>query len=238
MTSHKLLYQFPTPLVKAIFLNRSQRFLGEMVLPDGEKVISYCANPGSLTGCLQNGSATILCDSNDPKRKLRYTWLAIKLCGVWVGTNTHLANNIVEIALSRHLIAGLENYDNLTREVKVDGTRVDFLLSYAEHSCIVEVKSSTIVENGIARFPDSITTRGLRQVNELSDKAARGQRVVLLFVVQRDDVTAFTVTDKFYPDFARAFRVAVRSGVEIVALAFPVYAKGVGFPRNLPILFD
>ena len=103
MPESQLIMKFPLPQLQATFLERPQRFLVEMLLPDGSEVTAYCANSGSFKGCLESGVQALLWDSENPKRKRRYTWRAIKLNGVWVGTDTHLSNGIVENILNKKL---------------------------------------------------------------------------------------------------------------------------------------
>ena len=236
MSNDKLFMPFPIPQLNAIFLKRPQRFLAEMVFSDGTQSLVYCANPGSLSGCLQPSSPALLWDSADPKRKRRYTWRAIKLKGVWVGTDTHLANRLVEEALLQRLIPGLDCYEKLEREKLIEtGHRVDFLLTGTEGFCFVEVKSATVVEKGVARFPDSITPRGLKHLEGLTRKAEEGHRVVLLYLIQRDDVESFTINDIHYPAYATAFKKAVEAGVETIALSVAVSTQGFGRPKLLPV---
>jgi len=229
-------FPFPFPLVSAVFIRRPQRFLAEMVLADGTNVLAYCPNPGSLYGCLEPGSPTLLAESSNPKRKLRFTWYAVQINGIWVGTDTHFANRIIEKALCDKCIPGLEIYDVVQREVIVEGVRVDFVLSNEVSRCVVEVKSSTVSNNRVARYPDSITTRGVRQLNELSAIASAGTRVVVIYISQRNDVDGFIITDEFCLDYANAHRDALKSGVEVIALATPVGVNGISPPRVLPIL--
>lgn len=226
---------FPGPYFNATFLNRPQRFLAEMSFPDGSKDIAYCANSGSLNGCLKSGSPALVWDSADPKRKRRYTWRAIELEGFWVGTDTHLANRIVEKALKLKLVPGLDAYDTLARERTVEvGFRVDFILSGSQGDCLVEVKSATVVEKGVARYPDSPTPRGLKHLKALTRKVKEGQRSVLLFLVQRADAKSFVVSNSHDPAYADAFEKAVAAGVEVIALAVSVCQEGFGAPRLLP----
>lgn len=232
----RYLLPFPKPQVKATFLRRPQRFLAEMTLLNGINVMAYCPNPGSLHGCLVGGSQALLWDSGNAKRKRRYTWRAIRLHGVWIGTDTHFSNRIVEEVILQRIIPGIDCYETLQREVTIGGTKVDFLLTGCESRCIVEVKSSTIVQDRIARFPDSITVRGLRQLQELSTKASEGYQVVLVYIAQRSDVVGFTVTDEFYPEYANAFKSALASGVKVIALSVPVHARGICYPNILPII--
>jgi sugar fermentation stimulation protein A len=238
MSKNEIFIPFQKPQLKATFLSRPQRFLAEMAFPDGTKTLAYCANPGSLNGCLQPGSPALLWDSGESKRKRRYTWRAVEINGVWVGTDTHLANRIVGEALLQHLVPGLDRYGELERERCVEtGHRVDFLLTGTEGVCFVEVKSATVVEKGVARFPDSITPRGLKHLEGLTRKAEEGHRVVLLYLIQRDDAESFTVNDTHYPAYAIAFKKAVTAGVESIALSVSVSTQGFGRPRLLPVNF-
>jgi len=239
MTSSEIFMAFPQPQLDAIFLRRPQRFLAEMTLPEGTEELVYCPNPGSMKGCLTTGKEALVWDSADLKRKRRYTWRAVEFEGLWIGTDTHLANRIVEEALRLKLVPGLETYGTLVREQLVEeGFRVDFMLSGVQGDCLVEVKSATVVEKGVARYPDSATPRGVKQLKALKQRATEGQRSILLFLVQRADAYSFVVSNSHDPAYAEAFESAVASGVEVIALAVPVSRKGFGTPRLLPYAQD
>jgi sugar fermentation stimulation protein A len=239
MSGCEIFMAFPQPQRDATFLRRPQRFLAEMHFPEGTEELVYCANPGSMTGCLTTGRDALLWDSADLKRKRRYTWRAVEFEGLWIGTDTHLSNRIVEEALRLKLVPGLESYSTVAREHLVEeGFRVDFILSGAQGTCLVEVKSSTVVENGVARYPDSSTPRGIKQLKALKRKAMEGQRAVLLFLVQRADAHCFVVSNSHDPIYAEAFEKAVASGVEVIALAVSVCREGFGTPRLLPYAQD
>lgn len=226
---------FPGPQYEIVFLARPQRFLANIHFPDGEQQVAYCANSGSMTGFLRPGSGALVWDSADPKRARRYTLRAVAFEGVWVGTDTHLSNRIVEEALRLKLVPGLESYDLVASECRIDeGVRVDFSLKANAEECLVEVKSATIVENGVARYPDSKTPRGVKQLKALTVQALKGKRVVLLFLVQRGDAHSFVVSSSFDPAYARAFNQAIEAGVEVVALGVTVSQTGFSDPKLLP----
>ena len=230
---------FPQPQREAIFLRRPQRFLAEMSLPGGAEELVYCANSGAMTGCLNPGMAAILWDSADPERKRRYTWRAVEFEGGWIGTDTHLANRIVEEALKLQLVPGLEGYCTVAREQLLEaGFRVDFVLTGPQGECLVEVKSATVVEGGVARFPDSATPRGVKHLKALKSRALSGKRSVLLFLIQRADAHSFVVSNSHDPAYAEAFNEAVASGVEVIALAVAVSPAGFGIPKILPYAYD
>ena len=235
MNKNNLLMGFEKPLKTAIFLRRPQRFLAEIELSSGLKELVYCPNPGAMTGLLKAGSKAMLSESSDKKRKRRYTLQAIEIGEHWVGTNTHLSNQIVEKALALKLIPKLEPHNSFAKELTIKpGFRVDFKLLGDNNDCLLEVKSATILNNGVARFPDSLTPRAVKQVNNLATLAKEGNRAVLLFLVQRADATGFVVSKSYDQAFADAFDQAIKSGMEIISLAVPVSPDGFGYPRELP----
>lgn len=227
---------FGAPVVYATFLGRPQRFLAEVEMADGSRILAYCANPGSLYGCLRAGSPALLSHSVNPLRKRQYTWEAIRLGDLWVGTNTHRANRLVEEALRKRLMPVLGPYEMVEREQTLEkGARADFALRGAEGTCFLEVKSATVVEAGTARFPDSVTPRGVKQLAALRRRVGRGDRAALLFVSQREDPDDFRVKLEGDPAYAAAFVSAVAAGVEVYAFAFPVAPEGFGAPRAVSV---
>lgn len=232
-----MFYSFPSPTVRAIFVARPQRFLAEVTLEEGEKTIAYCPNPGSFQGCLKPGSRCLLWDSDDEARKRRYTLRAIMSARAWLGTDTHLTNDLVEKSLRRGLIRGLEKYSILKREPRVrGGIRLDFLIGDGAIECLVEVKSATIAINGVAQFPDSISPRSIAQLKALTGAVKAGQRAIVLFVVQRGDVHGLRINLVRDPSFNRAFSRALSAGVEFMAIKHGVTIKGFGIPRSIPVI--
>jgi sugar fermentation stimulation protein A len=225
----------PEPQYEATFLRRPQRFLALMSLQDGSEELVYCANSGSMEGCLTSGAKAILWESSDLKRKLRFTWRAVEFEGSWIGTDTHLSNRIVEEALKSKLVPRFESYSNIAREKIVGANfKVDFILSGPQGDCLLEVKSATVVEKGVALYPNSLTPRGVKQLEHLTLRALDGQRSVLLFLIQRADVNSFAVSDFYDSAFAETFEIAVDSGVEVMAMSVSVSREGFGNPKVIP----
>ena len=232
----KIFFRFPEPQSKATFLNRPQRFLAEIALQEGTKTIAYCPNPGSLKGCLKAGSQALICGSKDPKRKRLYTLRAVKLKGVWLGLDTHLSNRIVEEALKQKLLTKLKAYKIFQQEHSLGpGLRIDFLLKGPKGDCFLEVKSAIVVKDKVARFPDSITPRGLKHIKCLTLKAKAGHRAILLFLIQRSDVQTFAINQECYPAYYRAFKKARTAGVEVLAFSVAVNSNGFYTPKPIPV---
>lgn len=226
---------FPTPRVLATFLQRRQRFLADMRLPDGSHTVAHCPNTGSMTGCLHPGHRALLWDSGNPNRKLRYTWEAIEVGPIWVGVDTGLPNRLVEKAVRAGALADLDGFASIRREPRLGAhSRADLLLE-TPGRCWVEVKNVTLVENGTARFPDAVTARGLKHLEELERAVALGARAAMVYVVQRADGVRFAPAEEIDPAYARGLRRAAAAGVEVYALGTRVSPQGVEATGVLPV---
>jgi sugar fermentation stimulation protein A len=224
----KVFIPFPEPRVTATFLGRRKRFLADMELADGRRIVAHCPNTGSMEGCLFPGHAALLWDSRNPQRKLRHTWKAIDAGGFWVGIDTGVPNRLVEQALRAGVVPDLSAFPVIRRERKMGpGSRVDLLLEDGDARCYVEVKNVTLVKAGVARFPDSVTARGLKHLKELTRRVRKGDRAVMFFVVQREDAREFEAAADIDPDYARELKKARRAGVEVFVLGTRVSPDGV-----------
>jgi sugar fermentation stimulation protein A len=169
-------------------------------------------------------------------RKRLHTWRAIKHGRTWIGTDTHLANRLVEQTLNHKRLSPLPDFQVAEREPRGPrGTRVDFLLLNGADRCYVEVKNAMIAEKGYARFPDSRSLRACAHLEALSSLAAAGHRAVLLFLVQRGDVHSFRINHGCDPFFTKAYARARSSGVEVLAVKHAVTRRGFGPPTLIPV---
>jgi len=226
------------PVLEGRFLRRYKRFLADVELPDGTSVTAHCPNTGSLKGCLVEGSRAILRDSQDPKRKLRYTLQTLRVGRTWVNVDTSLPNRVIYEAVEAGDIPELEGYDEVQREVPYgESSRIDLLLvrKRSRKQCFVEVKSTTLAEGHTARFPDAVTLRGRKHLGELVGVVAAGHRAVQLFLVSRGDVRRFAPADAIDPAYGAALREAVRAGVEVLAYKAQVRPESIRIQRRLAV---
>lgn len=237
-----LLTRFPTPLVEGRLIRRYKRFLSDIELHTGETVTAHCANPGSMLGLAEPGSRVWLSKSDNPKRKLAFSWELIEIdlgAGpTLVGINTSSPNGAMAAAIETGLVPGLAGYASLRREVRYGAnSRIDILLEDDNRPpCYVEIKNVHLMRvAGLAEFPDSVTARGAKHLAALSDMVAAGARAVMVYFVQRGDATAFALADDIDPAYAAAFKAARACGVEAVALAANVSLEGLGHPRPVPV---
>jgi sugar fermentation stimulation protein A len=211
-------------LLPAFFVGRPNRFIVEAVLEDGRRVRAHLADPGRLRELLLPGAPLrIRPVPPDPGRKTRFTVALVRSPEpprAWVSVDTGLANRLAEGLLRRGGVRGLGSRWELQREVRRGNSRFDFLLTRRNEELLVEVKSVTLVERGIARFPDAPTARGARHVRELSEVARAGGRALILFIVQRSDARAVTPNPTTDPLFATELAAARRAGVLLRAASF------------------
>ncbi|KAB7627635.1 DNA/RNA nuclease SfsA [Alkalilimnicola sp. S0819] len=232
---------FPETLREARLIRRYKRFLADVRGEDGELFTAHCPNTGSMLGCTEPGSRVWLSRSDNPKRKYAHTWELVELAdGTRVGLHTGRSNALVEEAWREGLLPELAGYRELRREVSVPGMpmRADMRLrGNGLSDCWLEVKNVTAaVEAGVAIFPDAVSERGTRHLGVLSRLVGRGERAVLVFCVQRDDVGEVRPADAIDPAYGRALRGAIAAGVEVYALGAQVGPRAISLNRRLPVV--
>jgi sugar fermentation stimulation protein A len=205
------------PLTKGTLIRRYKRFLADVRLENGDIITAHCPNSGSMRSCNMPGSWVLLSFNPKPERKYAYTWELIKAGEVWIGINTQHPNKLVHEAITHQRIAELAGYNRVKREVKYGkNSRIDLLLGKEDKLCYVEVKNVTLVEDEIALFPDAITERGTKHLNELMQVVNEGSHAVMFFVVQRQDASLFRPARHIDPLYSATLRQAFESGVEIL----------------------
>ena len=205
-------------LYPGILLKRYKRFLADVRLADGRTITAHCPNSGSMRACSESGRPVYVSKATNPKRKLSYTWELISMPTSLVGVNTMVPNRLVKKAIMEHEIPELDNYEDIRSEVKYgQNSRIDLLLRAENRPpCYVEIKNCTLVEDRLARFPDAVTSRGLKHLVELEQQVEAGQRAVMFFLIQRQDADRFRPADHIDPEYGRQLRQARRQGVEIL----------------------
>ena len=213
---------FEQPLQEATLLQRYKRFLADVRRPDGSEFTLHCPNTGAMTHCQGKGWRVWYTDSQNPKRKYACTWQLVEDAdGCFIGINSALANKLVAEALDKGIINELAGYCEGREE------------------CYVEVKSLTLkTENGVGVFPDAVTTRGQKHLQELMAEVAHGKRAVLLFCVQHTGIERVSVARGIDPEYARLIDEAVAEGVEVIAygVAIDPAQNTLILTNSLPVL--
>ncbi len=223
-------------LIKGTLVRRYKRFLADIRLKNGHLVTAHCPNSGSMLECSEPGRPVYLSRHNDPKRRTRYTWELIDMPTSFVGVNTIVPNRLALASVAADRVPELAGYDRIRTEVKYGrNSRIDLLLEKGARSCFVEVKNCTLVKNGVACFPDAVTSRGLKHLVELQHQVQSGHRGVMFYLVQRRDARIFRPADHIDPAYGEELRKAVKKGVEILAYDVTLDLRGIELRAALPL---
>lgn len=217
---------FNNPLRPAVLLKRYKRFLADVQLPDGEIITIHCPNTGAMTGCAEPGMTVWMSDSNNSKRKYRYTWeLAQTATGDMICVNTQRANQVAGEALTAGLLGPFENliaeqnygYDN--RRIDWLGTDSNGLKTY------IEVKSVTLADHHHGYFPDTVSERARQHLASLQTMAAEGHRAMVLYVVLHSAIASVSAAHHIDTNYTYACAEAKRNGVEFHAVKCDISAS-------------
>jgi sugar fermentation stimulation protein A len=229
--------KFSTPLIEGRLLRRYKRFLADVELADGEIITAHCPNPGAMLGVAVPGSRVFLTPAA-PKAKLRYGWELAEVDGGLIGINTNRPNQIIRDALARGQIPALADFAPFRAEVGYGtNSRVDFLGEAQGRSCFVEVKNVHLSrQRGLAEFPDCVTARGAKHLEELALQVAKGHRAVMVYLIQRMDCHRLCLAADLDPIYARTFGRVQCLGVEALAYSCMIDQTGIELGPMVPMI--
>lgn len=227
-------------------LKRYKRFFADVELDNGELITAHTPNTGSMKTCWAPGWNAMVTFHDNPKRKLKYTLEMTHNGKSWIGVNTSKTNKIAVEAIEAGVIKELQGYSKLSTEKKVGKSRIDIHLEFEDREyqeCYVEVKNVTLSSeineddnvNDLALFPDAITTRGQKHLEELISIVESGQKAAMLYVVQREDMEAFAPADQIDHEYGRLMRKAKDKGVEILVYKCKVSPEEVLITHSIPL---
>lgn len=202
-------------LTEGKLLKRYKRFLADVELNNGDIITAHCTNTGSMKSCIEIGAPVLLSHAAHPHRKTAYTWEMIKINDRWVGVNTQMANKIAFDLLKKNAIPNLENLRELKSEVKFEDSRFDIFGLDGDREVWMEVKNVSMKVDEFVLFPDAITTRGQKHLKTLMRAIDLGHRAVMIYLIQRTDVSRFGAAKDIDPDYASLLQKAQKKGVEI-----------------------
>jgi len=225
---------FENQLISGVLVKRYKRFFIDVKIKN-KIVTAHCPNSGSMMGLLDKNNKVWITEAINKKRKLKYTLQIIEENGHMVGVNTHLTNKIVNHALQNKFIKDFNKTVKIKNE-QVFGkhTRFDFFLEQKNKKTFLEVKNVTLKRNSkIAEFPDSITSRGTKHLNELISATKKGFKAYLLFVIQRNDCEKFQIANDIDPLYAKTLIKAVKNNVKILCYDCKFSSKGIKLNKKI-----
>jgi sugar fermentation stimulation protein A len=227
---------FENKLISGQYIKRYKRFFVDVKI-NGKVVTAHCPNTGSMYGLLKKNNKVWLTKTNKPNRKLKYTLQIIKDNKSKVGVNTHLTNKIVLHALKNNLIKKFDRKIKIKPEVKFgNNTRFDFLITSHNLKAFIEVKNVTLSRNkGLAEFPDAVTARGLKHINELIKASKKGYKIFLLYLIQRDDCKSFSIARDIDIEYSNSLSKAVKKKLNILCYDCKFSSKGIKLNKKVKV---
>ncbi len=227
---------FENRLIPGLFIKRYKRFFVDIEI-NNKIITAHCPNTGSMYGLLKKGNKVWISKSNNPNRKLKYTLEIIEDNNSKVGVNTHSTNKIVHHALKNNLIKEFGKILDIKPETKFGlNTRFDFLVSEKKNTSFIEVKNVTLSrKKALAEFPDAITTRGLKHINELLIASKKNYKIYILYLIQRDDCKSFTIAKDIDPNYSTALNKAVKKKLKILCYDCKFSSKGIKLNNKIKL---
>ena len=226
--------KFENKLISGVFIKRYKRFFVDVQVKN-KVITAHCPNTGSMKGLLNEGNKVWLSKSNNPNRKLKYTLQIIEDDNSKVGVNTHLTNKIVLDALNNNLIKEFDKNITIKPEVKFgDNTRFDFMIAKKNYKAFIEVKNVTLSRKPkIAEFPDSVTSRGAKHIEELIKASKKGYEVYIAFIIQREDCNQFAIAHDIDPEYSELLSKAVKKKLNILCYDCKFSTKGIKLNKKI-----
>jgi sugar fermentation stimulation protein A len=234
--------KFEQPLIEGTFLKRYNRFFADVKIGD-EVVVAHVPNTGSMKGVNTPNSPCFVSPATNPERKLRYTLEMVKTPTSWVGVNTSHPNNLVHELWQSKKVKHWEQFDKAQLEVKINKqTRLDLALWSSKDARelkkgklasvepplhFIEIKNVSLGENSKALFPDAVTERGQKHIQEMMELMEKGFTCEFVFVIQRTDCKNFSPADDIDPQYGKLLRQAHKKGLQISPFSCEISPAGI-----------
>ena len=229
-------YPLPYRLVKAEFIERPNRFIVRFKL-NGKIEEGHLPDPGRLKELLLPGVTILVRKAEGPKRKTKWSVAMVYQEKTLVSINSLLPNTFMLNALKAGQVPELEAAELIKPEISLGKHRYDFLINRRGKKCLIEVKGVSLIEDGIAKFPDAVTERGRSHVQHLTELRGEEYDTMVIFIVQRGDARQFQPHWQRDPKFAEALLKASGAGVEIKVLSLTLTEEKVSWGSMLPYNF-
>jgi sugar fermentation stimulation protein A len=222
------------PLLHGKLIKRYKRFLADIILDDGSEIIAHVPNSGRMTSTIEEGCDVWVSHHDNPKRKLKYTLELTNVEDSMICTNTGVANKLGVEAIQDGTIKELQGYASLKTEQKYgQNSRIDILLENENKKCFVEIKSVTLKLEDSLAFPDAVTSRGAKHLDELVSMVQNGDRAVMLYIVQRTDKLSFRIANEIDTKYDEAFKKAIKMGVEVLVYQSDISTQEIKIVRQI-----
>lgn len=217
---------------------RYKRFLSDITLYSGEKIHAHVPNTGKMDTCLGDNWKVLVSKSDNPNRKLPYTLECTHNGKTWISVNTARTNKLVHEAIENNVISETHGYKSIQAEKKIYDSRIDFFLSGHDlkSDMYIEVKNATLSdEKGTSMFPDAVSTRGQKHIEDLIKIKKSGLEAAMIYVVNREDVNVFTTADDVDPQYSKLLKEAYDLGVKVLAYQTKITTKEIKIVKRIEV---
>ena len=230
---------FENELIPGVLIKRYKRFFVDIKLKN-KIITAHCPNPGSMIKLLNKGNPVWITKSKNEHRKLKYTLQIIQVNKIKICINTHVTNKIVQDAINKGFIQELKNFNIIRPEKKFgENTRFDFFLlnKVTNKKAFLEVKSVSLQrKNHHAEFPDSVTSRGKKHLENLVIANKQGYESYLFFLIQIEKCKSFAIASDIDPEYYKVFNNALKKNVNVICYDCKFTNKGIEINKKIDLL--
>ena len=221
-------------IVEGKFIERPNRFIAYVEII-GKKETVHVKNTGRCAELLQPGATVYLQKSDNPERKTQWDLIGVKKGKRMINMDSQIPNKVVEEWIRKGNF--FPNATLIKPETTYGQSRFDLYVEEGERKIFIEVKGVTLENNGVVKFPDAPTERGIKHLNELGDAVKDGYEAYVFFVIQMKGVKYFTPNRRTHAAFAEALRNAKEQGVNILAYDCKVTKDSIELANEVSVIF-
>ena len=229
---------FENELIPGVLIKRYKRFFVDIKVKN-KTITAHCPNPGSMFNLLKQGNPVWITKSDNENRKLKYSLQIIEVNNSRFCINTHITNKIVQESLEKKLVKSLDQYNLIQPEKKFGtNTRFDFLLTDTKNNkkAFLEVKSVTLKrKKGFAEFPDAVTTRGKKHLENLVIASNQGYDSYLMFLIQMENCEYFGIASDIDPEYFKVFKETTKNNIKVLCYDCKFSSKGIKLNKQIKL---
>ena len=230
---------FENELIPGVLIKRYKRFFVDIKLKN-KIITAHCPNPGSMIKLLNKGNPVWITKSKNEHRKLKYTLQIIQVDKIKICINTHVTNKIVQEAINKGSIKELKDFNIIRPEKKFGkNTRFDFFLlnKVTNKKAFLEVKSVSLQrKNHHAEFPDSVTSRGKKHLENLVIANKQGYESYLFFLIQIEKCKSFAIASDIDPEYYKVFNNALKKNINVICYDCKFTNKGIEINKKIDLI--
>ncbi|MCA1767617.1 MAG: DNA/RNA nuclease SfsA [Idiomarina sp.] len=231
--------QFNKPLRQGVLQKRYKRFLADIDFGQTNITTAHCPNTGAMTGCAEPGFKAWCSVSDNPKRKYSLTWeLAQNNDGEMIVVNTQHANRMAGELLQTDLLPELSQWQELKSEQRYgkEKSRIDWWgIDSDSRECFIEVKSVTLADGEQGYFPDAVSQRAHKHLNELMQMVSDGHRAIQLYMVMHEGIQNVSPAAHIDLKYAELCKQAEFAGVKFYAVKCLASPEEIKLERPVPV---